>query len=282
VGVILLGKLAEVNALAMLLVHMNSLQTRFLFEVLPAGVTPVGGGELRLFELCQNRAATTDDVDTALKTFALDYESRLADIEIENRCVSQSRFAYVVVSQLRIENDYFILFGDRVACVALGNWKKRMAPPSIVEFVLTLVVGAVGQLMQSDPDRSNHYGTRGCIFDYADDVGVARYQVLEGHVCADCERLLALDDVDAADLRALKILASRQWLTKPKGPLSPASMAAALEYNLFMTKGLSPSLAERARALLTEDAPKEVIKLLFALLLAYLLLRFSLKAGAGD
>jgi hypothetical protein len=106
----------------------------------------------------------------------------------------------------------------------------------------------------------------------------ARYKVIAGTVCPDCEELIrtcASEEV----LTALKKLAGRQWLFEPPGPLSPAATAAGLRYDLFATKGVSPGLWERLRAVITEEATKEMLKVIFALILAALALKLSLKTG---
>ena len=52
---------------------------------------------------------------------------------------------------------------------------------------------------------------------------------------------------------------------------------ALFGYDLFLTKGLTSTFRERATPLLEEDAAKELVKLVFAVIIAGLLFWLGLK-----
>ena len=70
-----------------------------------------------------------------------------------------------------------------------------------------------------------------------------------------------------------------KWLGEPSDPHCPAGIVAKLGYNLFLTKGIEPTLWENLRSILRDEATKEAIKLIFAILLAAILLRLGLKGN---
>lgn len=284
IGIVLLGELDEIPALRMLLLHMNSLQTTVIFELLPNGANKHNPdrdlSDVRLIDLARSKLLREADVRPTLRTFADEYKKRLSQLESNNHCTSQSRLGYVIVSTARFAEQWYMIGEPGTVFIAMGDWKRHMAPPSIVEFIVTFVVRGAAQLLQNGHSWLSHYGTRGCIFDFTDDLREARYQVLEGQVCADCEKFLLEKQLAPSVVADLRRIASRDWLTKPPGRLSPTAVAEALKYDLFLTKGLSPSALQRARKVLTGEAAKEIVKVIFALLLAYIAFRLHLPAKA--
>ena len=89
-------------------------------------------------------------------------------------------------------------------------------------------------------------------------------------VCNDCRAALQYDGLERAPDEIIGV-AQRTWLGNRASPGTPAAIMAALGYDLYLTRGLAPSLGERARQLLQEDGAKEAIKAVYALLLAGLL-----------
>jgi hypothetical protein len=282
VGVILVGELAAIPALRMLVLHMNSLQREFVFELLPVF------NEIALLDLARHPRPELNKVNEAQTTFYKTYTERLTAEEDAYDCRRYDRFGYVVASLSSISGNYYLNeggripgneLGNRTMFVALGDWKKLMAPPSIVEFTVTLLVASVGFLLEGKDVRSRHFGTRGCIFDFTHDLKDTRYKVLCGVICSDCEALIREQSTEDAS-KALQLLARRDWLLSPPGPLSPASTAAALGYNLFVTKGISPTIWERIRVTLAEEGTKQVLTPLFALVGAALLFWLGLKGAS--
>jgi hypothetical protein len=52
---------------------------------------------------------------------------------------------------------------------------------------------------------------------------------------------------------------------------------ARLGYDLFLTKGFEPSFLERLRRIFTDDGIKELIKFLFAVLVAWVIFKAGWK-----
>jgi hypothetical protein len=113
-------------------------------------------------------------------------------------------------------------------------------------------------------------GTRGCLMDFSAKLSDARQKVLAGHICHECEsRLSACGYPDLA--RELRPLLSKSWLGNSADMASPAAIIAMLNHDLFITKGLQPSLLERARMTLVQEGAKQVLAVVGIVLAAIII-----------
>ena len=122
--------------------------------------------------------------------------------------------------------------------------------------------------------KSFHIGTKGCLFDFTSDLSEARYKALQSFVCSTCRaRMQESGAVRLAN--DLERVLDMKWLGKPKDPYCPAGIVGKLGYDLFLTKGIKPTLWENVRSIIRDEGTKEIVKLVAALLLAILLLRLG-------
>jgi hypothetical protein len=161
-----------------------------------------------------------------------------------------------IISTAKFSDNYFYTSNGFVSVIALGGWRRAMAPPSILEFIQTLVLQSV--LFVICPNLDTHLGTRGCLMDFSAELSDARQKVLAGHICRECEsRISACGYPGLA--RELRPLLSKSWLGNSADVASPAAVIAKLNHDLFITKGLEPSLLERARMTLIQEGAKQVL-----------------------
>jgi hypothetical protein len=176
----------------------------------------------------------------------------------------------------RFSDEYYGLKSGGVQVQALGNWERRMAPPSIFEFMITLLLRQAASFSAAAVSKSVHLGTKGCLFDFTPELSDVRYKSLQAHVCTVCrERLGASGGAHVAD--DLLLALDTRWLGKLDDPYSPASIVAKLGYNLFITQGIKATWGEVVRGSLRDEGTKELVKLMGGLLLAALLLWLGLK-----
>jgi hypothetical protein len=275
VGVILadLGKL-NVTALKYLVVHLNTLQKSVEFEFLARDsedVLLVNLGEGSVVDRDNFRALLPDfhsEITRALERQQKAYD--LADLSLPTN--------FVVISLAKFSDEHYGLKEKHVQVQALGNWARHMAPPSILEFIIVLLMRQAASFVVPSMSKSLHLGTKGCLFDFTSDLAEARYKALQSFICSDCRsRMQESGATHLADdvARVLDL----NWLGVPSDPHSPAGIVANLGYNLFLTKGIQPTWWENIRSILRDEATKEIIKLVFAILLATLLLRLGLKGS---
>ena len=176
----------------------------------------------------------------------------------------------------RFHDDWYSMRQGRISVLALGNWKRFMAPPSLVEFILTLIIrDSVARI--SPPLRgSAHLGTKGCLCAFTPLLEKVRFKVPQGFVCSHCRNALQNDKLPAlAD--ELVYIAGKQWVGKPTDPQSPSGIASNLGYNLFITKGLKATPWENFLNLIQQEGAKQVIAIIGVVIGAFLVLRLGLK-----
>ncbi len=89
--------------------------------------------------------------------------------------------------------NYYNLREHGLSILALGNWKSWMAPPSIVEFILTLVLREAIISVSPTLQGSVHLGTKGCLCDFSASLEDTKFKVLDGFVCSYCRAALQTD-----------------------------------------------------------------------------------------
>jgi hypothetical protein len=184
----------------------------------------------------------------------------------------------VIVSQGRFDDHFYSTRRGPAAVIALGNWKRVMAPPSFVEFVQALLVREAVAALCPSLSRSGHLGNKGCLLDFTELLTEARHKTLRGYVCHHCRSRMQADAVP--DLAGTVVhLLDREWLGQSTDPRSPARVMANLRYDLFTTKGRHETPKEAFLYALRLEGAKQiatVVGLVFAGVLLFLL---GLKTG---
>lgn len=273
VGVILgdLGKLNEA-ALKFLIVHLNTLQSVFEFELLAAD------HDDPLLKFLNDR----HKVDRKrCRAMLPDFCARLIvqikkeqeEYDLTDKSIPEG---FILITMARFLDEHYGLKSENVQVQALGNWERNMAPPSIFEFIISLLLRQAASFATLAVSKSVHLGTKGCLFDFTADLGDARYKALQAYICSVCrERLGTVPGANIAD-EIVRVL-DMNWLGKLEDPHSPAGIVAKLGYDLFLTQGLKPTWGETIRAILRDDGTKEVVKLIGGVLLAAILIWLGLK-----
>jgi hypothetical protein len=273
VGVILaaLGKL-NVIALKYLVVHLNTLQSSIEFEILspnPEDELLVTLGDGNVVDRDKCRSMLPDFRERITQLFGAEQKAYdLADQSLPED--------FVVISLAKFSDEHYGLKEKYIQVQALGSWMRYMAPPSILEFIVVLLMRQAASFVVPALSKSLHLGTKGCLFDFTSDLGEARYKALQSFVCSTCRsRMLESGAVHLAEdvTRVLDF----DWLGMPSDPHCPAGIVAKLGYDLFHTKGIQPTSWENIRSILRDEAAKELIKLVFAILLAALLFWIGFK-----
>lgn len=271
-GVILgpLGKL-NINALRYLVLSINSLQNSFQFEIFPS--PPEDDKFMQL--LSSKKRLSQREFALESPIFMARYREYIARfLAIYNlRDTLPSHF--VILSTAKFKEVNYVLRAGELTTIALGDWKRDMAPPSIVEFMVTLLLREIPAVPYPDIQNIMHLGTKGCLFDYTPFLGDVRYKVLSGHICDVCSN--SLDSRGLEELRKdiIKIL-DRKWLGKTDDPISPVSTMIKLGYNLFITRGLKPTWQERLIENFQKEGVNQILGIIGGILLAVLLLWLGL------
>lgn len=300
---IILTKLGGLDAAALkyLVLYQNTLQTTFEYEFLAAPEIEdkdLGKEERALAEFLSTLDSPTllkrEDVEKETKRFFPKYkkwlEGKARDYEItpplpegkarDDEITPLLPDGYVILSTARFDDFYFVTDKDDWVLIALGHWKRYMAPPSLVEFFLTQLLANSVDFACGKDSPPQHFPTRGCLFDFSASLEDARIATLTAYVCQECKESLSsaktprfVDDV--------QVLLKKSWLGTEKQPSVASSTSHKLGYDLFHTTGIKPTLWSRLRSTVEQETLKLFLQVLGAVLIAGLLVWFGLKGGTG-
>ena len=266
-----LGRL-NTNALKYLVTHLNTLQCSIEFELIA-----ISRNDPLLQLLRHGQVANRNQCRSMLSSFHGRVLGQFAAEQEEYDLVDRSvPSGVVVVSLARFSDEHYGLKSGKVQIQALGEWNRRMAPPSIFEFIITLLMRQSAAFVAPSVSKSIHLGTKGCLFDFTADLSDARYKALQAYICSVCRARLQDSDAPLLADDLVRVLETK-WLGVTKDPSCPAAIVSKLGYDLFRTKGIQPSLSENLRALLRDEATKALFTLFAAVLAGWLLYRLGVK-----
>ncbi len=181
---------------------------------------------------------------------------------------------WIIITEVGFVGDFFMSMVPGVVLLSVANWKRSMAPPSLLEFILRQSQSAL--MFQLNLDL-NHSETKGCLGDFSDNLADAKQHVLIGYICSSCHR--QIEKKHGKDsLEALKKLLDRSWIGSADDYTSIASiMKKTFAYDLYVTKGYTPTIFEKAKDVFLTGGTQEIVKTIGYIVLAYLLLKLGLK-----
>jgi hypothetical protein len=269
--------LADLDELAVapleyLVLYLNNLQAEVEFEF-----PPVESSDPFLLSLEQGARLEAVAVMDELPRFIERVNAELSRYAEARHVAYQPAERVVVISLATLSGNWYAIARGGYSIIFLGDWEREMAPPSLLEFIVTLVI-AEGLITSIWPiHRSlDHLSTRGCIGDFNATLKDVRYKALQGFFCGDCRTFITERAGAEAAIRWQTIF-EKKWLGSPSDPHSPASVVAKLGYDLFVTKGLAPTRWQKLSAVLTEDGTKEALKLVAGVVLALFLFLLNIK-----
>lgn len=279
IGIVQCIERIDDSALRYLILSMNSVQETFKFEFVPFNAKdqflrpflvkisflrrfldriPLLRRFLDKIPLWQ-RFLDKRSTDRPTSGKMLEYHYRQARyFEEEAKAYEQDDeppYCFQVISEARFRDNYFYSSNGFVSIIALGDWKRWMAPPSILEFIQAFVLQSA--LFSLGANLKTHLGTRGCLMDFSARLSDARQKVLVGNICHECAAAISERGYPRL-VDELHPLLSKSWLGSAADPASPAAIISKLKHDLFITKGLEPSLLERTRMSLTQEGLKQI------------------------
>lgn len=276
IGVILVGlpeQKGGTDTLRYLITHMNAVQSSVEFEL----YEPPPTADLELLELLTSGSRVSREQARDLLPNSVDLMAQRLGRMMQSLSEQELPHRFVFVANSTFDDNYFSARRGRGSILAMGSWRTYMAPPSLVEFVLTLVIREVGATASPSLSGSVHLGTRGCLFDFDPVLSHVRYKVLNAFICRSCRSKLTADNSPTL-IEDLLLLLSRQWLGKRSDAGTPAHISARLGHDLFTTKSLVPTTWETAKSTLQAEWLRTLLQIVGAILVALLVVLLGLKA----
>jgi hypothetical protein len=269
---VLFGPVDDLNVVAAgyLILHLNTLQHALEFELMPPPPDNL------LWSLLSKKEVGRSEVETAVSRFRDLYSQHWQHLLAHSIASEDLPNHLIIISLARFDDYLYSTVADSSIILALGNWKRHMAPPSLVEFITFLVLRSAIALVDPQMREWQHLGTKGCLWDYNPYLSEVRYKVLVGYTCDDCARRIKSGPLVTLAEDLDKIM-SKEWLWKKDDPLAPAAIAAKLGYDLFSTKGPRPNWRESLLDIVRQEGVKEILKWISAFILAAVLVWLNLK-----
>lgn len=265
IGILLadVGKL-NTTALKFLVLHMNTLQSALEYEILPVDLKDD-------FIRCLSNDTTTDraKIKQGIPAFLTRYQEALEE-EIQQYQLKEAAISaeyFILVTTARFSDHYYNTRAKELSIMALGNWKRHMAPPSLIEFIVMFILRETLSCASPSLRSSVHLGTRGCICDFTASLDEARLKVLTGYLCHSCRSALQADGLGTS-IEVFAHLLKMDWIGIPSEPLTPAGIVANLGYNLFLTKGLKATIWEKFVDALQQEGTQQALNIVGAVIQA--------------
>lgn len=266
IGIMLTGfGKTNLSAFRFLVLKMNSLQSTFEFEFLP-----INGDDAFAQSLSSKTKLDRNAIKNEMPAFLERHQQFLEYLNEGYNLKESLPDYYVLVSLAQFADNFYTTRRNQLSILALGNWQRFMSPPSLLEFILTLILREAVSSISPSLRGSIHLGTKGCLFDFTATLDEVRYKVLNGNICAHCHNALLQDNYpELAD--ELRFVLGKEWFGKPSEPLSPANITSKLGYDLFTTKGLEATTWEKFMSTLSEEGIKQLITIIGGIILAGLI-----------
>jgi hypothetical protein len=263
-------------ALEYLVLKLNTLQPDVEFQFLPVKYLPAYQTS-KLGGILQEKDTDLTKFLASVNGFVKVCEAELDDLAENAGRKKESIGRLIIISLAKNENSWYHCYEERFSAIFLGDWEETMAPPSLLEFILSLtIMEGLYCLMPERAKEITHIGTRGCIGDFNTTLEDVRYKILNGFLCSDCRNII-VEVLGNEKTDLWQSLLKKEWLGLLNNPLSTASIVSKLGYNLFLTKGYAPKFWEKTKNILSEDGIKELIKLLTLIAGAAVLVWLGLK-----
>jgi hypothetical protein len=175
---ILLGRVPQLNtsALRFLVLQMNTLQKSFEYEFLPTApefeckylpgeyeFLPTSLQDDFCLMLSTDSSVDREVVRANARKFFEKYREYLQELIDDYKLRESLPDYFVLITMARFSDEYYSMRVPGLSILALGNWERSMAPPSILEFILTLVLRESIAAVSRSLRGSIHLSTKGCL-----------------------------------------------------------------------------------------------------------------------
>jgi hypothetical protein len=267
------------RAFQYLLLSLNKNQTLFEFEIHDHKIFNKGPKGKKLLNLDLDEKS---NLKRQLDARLLEYGNIVADIikdpenELPLSSFKMPDYKIIIIEKI-VKNEFYTNFdGEQtLGIIAIRAWRKKYAPPSVLEFLLSSVIGTtidlIGASCKVDANWNPHIATRGCIQDFNYEVENARNSVLINHICSSCrEKAESIFGKDSYS--ELKEILSKDWLGNPSefGTIA-YNLKRYFSYDLLKTKGLRASRLEILTQKFSEAFVENMARAILAIFIIFLM-----------
>ena len=247
-----------------LLLHLNKIQSFFELELIDITIED----STLLKKIHQDGEFNDEAHEHELKKFKNDCNDYLKQQKQKfPTLTTKSEFPeyfIIYLSEHPIAGNFYYSGINSCAILSLYNWNNIYAPPSLLEYFLTLTIQASLNFMFSRfyIDNLEHYETRGCLFDFNRDLASLRFKVLDGYICSSCIQgiKMGLGNESTDRLKQeIEFILSYKWLGDEELPLSVSSISRKLGFVLFHTEKFKQTMLEVIKERLIEQVGRQPV-----------------------
>jgi hypothetical protein len=198
--------------------------------------------------------------------------------------IAHNPYYWIMILTEQIENNYFSCHLSKCAFISTFGWDKYISPPSLFEYLFDSILTS---LIFKDTDfrLDFHNETRGSLFDYKRKKIDAKTSVSLGYI-ADNEREMIIKFVSKDYLNEIEFLLNKKWIGNKIEFGSVANiLKQTYNYDVQKDSGFRKSFFKNSIDKLSE-VPLEIFKIIiqtiFAIILAFLLLRLGLNQNSNE
>lgn len=238
-----------------MILNLNKIQSCFEFEFPEFRTSPLPSTDYsRLEDLFSKFHETLEDLQRRGKTRG-DY--------------------YVGITSVGMGENLFWYVEKNTAIITTDTWEKLFSPPSLFEYLIHSLTGALVQMISGTETTrfvGSHRETRGCLMDYTLFKKDDKVDISLGYVCDECKS--QINNVLGKDLAlCIEKMSSRDWIGEVEQTGSVAySLKNFFKVDLNKDTGFYKTFWERAKEYLPE-VPKEAILIIATAVITYLLTR---------
>tara|TARA_B100001113_G_C21095256_1_gene616288 strand:- start:689 stop:1693 length:1005 start_codon:yes stop_codon:yes gene_type:complete len=263
IGVVVCGEWKSTKLpLEYLILYLNQKQTMFEYQLVSiselvqetTSIYSVGSREDLLLTAILNGALIAygklelKHILNNLGTTFIKLLKRKYDVYDEGQCPD---FIIFITTSKHVDPNYFQDDGSngftienpcRGAIIMTGHHCRKLAPPTVIEFVFKFMFRISLKLKYPEFKRKQrHYGQKSCLFDCCHDIAQVRYMILHNYICTPC-RLELSSEACASILSAL----DSTNIYGNEIARHPAKISSDLGFNLSLVKGIYKSNYENA------------------------------------
>ena len=191
---------------------------------------------------------------------------------LQTRGIARGEY-FIGITNVSMGENLFWYIQKNMAIITTDTWEKLFSPPSLFEYIIHSLTGALVQMISvTETSRliGSHRDTRGCLMDYTFFKKDDKVDISLGYICDKCKS--QIKEVLGKDLAlCVEKMSSREWIGEVEQTGSVAhSLKKFFKLDLNKDTGFYKTFWERAKEHLPE-IPKEVILIVATAIITYLL-----------
>jgi hypothetical protein len=133
--------------------------------------------------------------------------------DLQTRRITRGEY-FIGITNVGMGENLFWYIQKNMAIITTDTWEKLFSPPSLFEYLIHSLTGALVQMVSATETTrfiESHRDTRGCLMDYTYFKKDDKVDISLGYVCDECKS--QIKDVLGDDMAlCVEKMSSRKWI----------------------------------------------------------------------